>query len=422
MTKLFAIIDCNNFYVSCERVFKPHLENKPVVVLSNNDGCIISRSAEAKTLGIKMAEPYFKIAPLIKQHGVTAFSSNYALYGDLSSRVMGVISKFSPEVEIYSIDECFMHLSGFEHIGVEKYARTIKETVKQWTGIPVSIGIAPTKTLAKLANFVAKKNPMAEGVFCFTDKVVTERFLKTIDVSEIWGVGRKYAKMLSSHGIKTAYDFSQAPDRWIRKNMSVLGLKTAYELRGESCIELEEQSEAKKGITVSRSFSSKLTSEEQLRQAIVNFVTKAAQKLRREKKQAKHINVFIRTNHFSPMDKQYSNHLGIALPYPTDFTPDLIEAAASTLSKIFREGYLYKKAGVMLTDFYDKCDKPKDMFDIKNRIDNTNLMNALDKINAKHGSRTVFYAGSGIEQKWQPKSDLKSKCYTTSWNNILNVN
>jgi DNA polymerase V len=415
---MYAIIDCNNFYVSCERVFRPDLLNKPVVVLSNNDGCIISRSNEAKKLGIKMGEPYFKALKVIEDNHICVFSSNYALYGDMSGRVMQVIEQFAPNIEIYSIDEAFIKLDNMSALQAHNLAVLLKDNIKKWTGIPVSIGIGKSKTLAKLANVYAKKSNN-ENIFILENEKEENKALKNIKVGKIWGIGRNLVKSLNYNNIQTAYDLKIADDHWLRKHHNIMLLKTAYELRGIACIISKNESSSKKSITVSRSFARPINDLEILYNALSIFTSRASEKLRKEKVCTKFILVYIRN---SKWDKNY--HLGsvtITLDYYTDYTPHILQAAKAALQKIYNKNYSYTKLGVIFTDLVPKKLEKQDFFDKRDLIKTTNLMQTIDKINAKIGTNTIFYAANNYDSKQLTKKNLTSPAYTTKWNDILVV-
>lgn len=412
---IFALIDCNNFYASCEKIFVPSLRDKPVIVLSNNDGCIVARSNEAKALGIKMAVPYFEAEHIIKKHNVKVFSSNYALYADMSKRVMSILSQFSPDVEQYSIDEAFLSLNGIVKPG---YCAHVRNTVMKSTGIPVTIGVAKTKTLAKAANEIAKKDSSLKGVLDISSEEDHSELLKKLPVEDVWGVGFQYAKVLKHYGVFTAYDLTKVSPEWIKKNMSVTGLRTIMELKGTPCIELEEAPPAKKGIMSSRSFGTPVRSLDELGEAVSDYVTLAASKLRKQHSIAEHIYVFIQTNRFKPDEPQYSNGLSYTLPSPTAYTPDLIFYAEELLKKIYKPGYKYKKAGFMLSGIMPEDNVQRSLFGDGNLKKKNRLMNVLDKINLSWGSGTLSMASSGIQQKWQMKRVYCSPRYTTNWNEI----
>ncbi len=419
--KLFALIDCNNFYVSCERVFKPQLNQKPVVVLSNNDGCIIARSNEAKQLGIGMGEPFFKVKEIIDKHQVSVFSSNYTLYGDMSRRVMETLCEFTPDMEIYSIDEAFLDLSGYANIDLDDYGRKIQSTVKQWTGMPVSIGIARTKTLAKIANHLAKKSQRACGVLNLAYSPWLEKALKAVPVEKIWGVGKSFAKLCASRNIETAFDLRNADLDWVKKHRGVMGLRTVLELRGESCIDLEQTAPAKKGICVSQSFCRKVTSLDEMKEAVATYTTRAAEKLRKEKKCAGAISVFVKTNLFKTNEQRYVNSHTIELPTHTQDTSTLIEHGFAALHLVYRDKCNYKKAGVILSQLANNENVQLNLFDTNDHTKSKHLMEAIDSINQQHASNTIGYASSGIEKPWIAKFNHRSQRYTTRWDELLCV-
>lgn len=412
---VFALVDCNNFYASCERVFNPRLNGKPVIVLSNNDGCVVARSNEAKALGIGMGVPEFKVREIIRAHRVQVFSSNYALYGDMSQRVMETLGQFCPDLEIYSIDEAFLSLSGFRSKNFAEYAGTIRATVKRWTGLPVSIGIAETKTLAKIAGDVAKKTP--GGVFDLLTCCDREALLDKTAVSDVWGIGKAHSAFLHQHGIKTALRLSRVDDQFIRKHMGIVGLRLVMELRGLSCLELEQCPPPKKGITCARSFGRAITQLSEMEQAVSSYVTRAAEKLRAEKLAVTNLTVFLHTNQFKDV-AQYSNSLTLKLPVATDTTHELITAALQSVRKIWREGFSYKKAGVMFVGLVPASQVQADLFDGKDRTRSKKLMAALDSINERFGSGTLQYASSGISKEWKATFNRRSPAYTTNWDQL----
>lgn len=415
-----ALVDCNNFYASCERVFNPKLQGKPVVVLSNNDGVIVAASNEAKKLGLAW-QPYFKVRDIIEKYDVQVFSSNYALYGDMSHRVMTVLERFTPDVEVYSIDEAFLSFAGFDESKLTEYCRKIKETVARWTGIPVSIGIARTKTLAKLANKRAKKNPSYGGVLNLIDNHDFVHHLKETDVSDVWGVGKQYTNLLYRNGIKTAYDLSRANHKWIKKHMTVMGLRTVYELNGIPCISMEYEPPSKKAIVSSRSFGKPVTQIEDIKEAVSTYTSRAAVKMRLQKSAAKLLTVFLRTNPFKDTP-QYHNGCLVELPVPTDSTSELISYAMKAVEQIFKAGYEYNKASVMLTGFVPYDRSQLSLFDTENRIKMAKITEIMDKINKEMGADVLFYASCGIERQWQMHRDMKSPHYTTKWEDLPNVN
>lgn len=419
---MFALVDCNNFYASCERVFNPKLIGKPIVVLSNNDGCVVARSAEAKALGIKMGDVYFQIKETLRQNNVNVFSSNYALYGDMSQRVMETLEQFSDEIEVYSIDEAFLNLEGFPDLLA--HGKQIKRTVQRWTGIPVGVGVAPTKTLAKVANYVAKRVAGYNGVCVLPTSTAWQPILADLDVSEVWGIGRKYTEFLNNEGIRKALQFSQLPDAWLKKHMSVVGQRTARELRGEPCMELELEADPKKGITVSRCFGRRITDYAELKEAMLTYVARAGEKLRAEKLLARHMLIFMHTSPHAKdavKDPFYAPQTAWKLPFPTNFTPELAHYAGEALKRIFKQGYRYMKCGIILTDLVEEGKETKDLFDLRDVTKNSNLMRAVDGLNGRLGQRTVFYAGSGVERRWGGISNLTSPRYTTDWKGIIQV-
>ena len=395
---VFALVDCNNFYASCEKLFRPDLKDTPVVVLSNNDGCVVARSREAKLLGIKMGVPVFQIKAEMQRHGILAFSSNYALYADLSSRVMRTLEEMAPRVEVYSIDEAFLDLTGIESaISLVEFGQQVRERIGHWIGITVCVGIAPTKTLAKLANHAAKKYPAT------------------------WGVGRRLSKRLNALGIATALDLANASPRAIRDQFSVVLERTVRELNGESCIELEEIPPTKKQIVCSRSFGAKVTHFELLREAVCEYATRATEKLRKEQQQAKVLTVFIRTSPFKDNEPQYSNSASGELLIPSCDTRDFIELANHLLKRIWKDGFRYAKAGVMLSDFYDPGMFQPGLFDdVSTRSNSQQLMSVLDTIN-QSGAGKVFFAGQGTKKDWSMKREYLSPAYTTRWDQLPRV-
>jgi len=416
--QVIALVDCNNFYVSCERVFNPALEGKPVVVLSNNDGCVVARSNEVKKMGVIMGTPVFKCRDLIKKYDVKVFSSNYVLYGDMSQRVMETLSQFTPEMEIYSIDEAFLSLTGFRTLNLTEYARHIRSTVRKWTGIPVSIGIGESKTLAKIANKIAKKNPKHDGVFDIFDNSDIDRLLNGLDVADIWGIGDQYAKFLIRNGIHTALQLRNANDDFIRDNMTVVGLRIVHELRGVSCIPLEMVHPPRKGIVSSRSFGRPVKTLAELRESVADYMASASERLRGQKSVASFIHVFVATNRFKN-EPQYSNFITQRLPVPTASTQDLITYALINLLKIYRPGYRYKKAGVMLSGIMPDNQAQLDLFTpFKYRANRKIIMGAMDEINNRWGSDTVQFAAAGIGQLWQMRQSRKTPRFTTQWGEI----
>ncbi len=396
---MFALIDCNNFFVSCERIFQPVLDSKPVIVLSNNDGCVVSRSNEAKRLGIKMGQPYFECKDLINKTYV--FSSNFELYGDISGRIMSIIKKIFTDIEIYSIDEAFVYFKDKHKLCL----RDIRTYIKKCTSIPVSIGVGQTKTLAKLASFLAKKT----GVYIMDQNDI----LKSIDVSEVWGIGNNYTKFLKDRGKTTVYDLKISSDSWIKRNMGVGVLKTVYELRGVPCFALNKNIEPKKGILTSRSFKKPITEKIELEEKVSMFATRVGEKLRSQGSKASFINVYIRTNRFNK-ESYYSNVAKIELPIQTDYTPELIKYAKKGLSQIYRAGYSYKKIAVFVTGITNSMQM--NIFEsVRAYNKKTQLMKTVDKINKKY---PIFYAASGIQPKLFMDKLNRSKRYTTRWDEL----
>jgi DNA polymerase V len=417
-----ALVDCNNFYVSCERVFNPKLEGVPVVVLSNNDGCVVSRSNEVKALGIKMAEPWFKIEKLAKQHGIIAFSSNYALYGDLSARVMSILSTFSPRQEIYSIDECFLDLDGFDPQSLVAYGQTIRQTIKRNVGIPVCVGIADTKTLAKLANHCAKKKLAGADSVCDfgrLDDAQRSELFAGIPVGEVWGVGPGITQKLLTMGIKTVEDLRTANAEKIRSQFSVVLARTVSELNGIPCIELEEAGTPRQQIMVSRSFGSPVIELDDLAESVAYFATSAAEKLRQDGSVAASVCVYIRTNPFKEDDPQYQQSLVVLLSQSTDDTMKLVSAALNGLKAIYRSGFNYKKSGVLLMGLQAKETIQATLFDDPvEQAKSASMMRTMDAINQKMGSGCLTIAASGIQHRWAMRRDRKSPNYTTDWNEL----
>ncbi len=417
MRPMFALVDCNNFYASCERLFAPHLVGRPLVVLSNNDGCVIARSNEAKALGIPMGAPYFQCEPLIRQHGVQVFSSNYALYGDLSHRVMTVLRQQEPEIEIYSIDEAFISLPPAAGHSLTAHGRQLKTTVQQYTGIPVSIGIGPTKTLAKIANRAAKKNADLGGVFTMPAGDEGDRLLAAIEAADVWGIGRRHGRRLLGKGIRTALDLKNGNDAWLRKNLTVMGLRTAMELRGVPCFTLEKNPPAKQSIASARSFGRPVTSLTELKEAVATYVAVAAEKLRRQNSAAGGLQVYITTNRFHKDDRQYSGSQTVALPEPTGHTGTLIRHALAAVSRLYRSGYRYQKAGILLVDLSPRDRRQYSLFQ-QPAEQEIPLMQALDRINKQWGRRTIHYGATGFSTAWHNRQNRKSPAYTTHWDQL----
>ena len=411
-----ALIDCNNFYVSCERVFNPALKRKPVIVLSNNDGCVIARSQEVKDLRIKMGVPWFKVQNLARYHKVIVFSSNYTLYADMSNRVMKVVSEFAPNQEIYSIDECFLDLTGFEHFGLTDYGQRIRSTINRLVGLPVCVGVGASKTLAKLANHIAKKCSVFDGV-CNLNEITQgtlDSLFSKIKVGEVWGVGRCIEKKLAKLGVNTVFDLKQSSPQALRKQFSVLMERTIRELNGESCIPLEKIASLKKQLVCSRGFGIPVSSLSELSEAVITYTTRVAEKLRRQKSVTAMVCVFIQTDPFKKKDRQYNPRRLIHLTNPTDDTRILINAVLTGLKSIYKPGFSYKKAGVLLDDLLPFSQHQKSLFDDKEaQVHSEFLMQAIDGINNTMGSGTIKFLGEGLEKQWRTKAEKKTRCYTT---------
>lgn len=422
--RAIALIDVNNFYVSCERVFNPKLEDKPVVVLSNNDGCAVARSNEAKALGVRMGQPWFQFKDLARKHGIIAYSSNYALYADMSNRVMSILSMFSPDQEIYSIDECFLELTGFRRFNLIDYGQQIRQRIKQWTGLPVCVGIGSTKTLAKLANHMAKKIPGFKGVCNLNDlsRLQQDDWFSRIGVSETWGVGRRLAPKLHDMGIKTVLDLKRSDPACMRAYFSVVMEKTIREINGTSCIELEEIQLAKKQILSSRSFGIPVSDLASLEESVSLYISRAAEKLRRQQSYAGIVYVYIRTSPFNPRKKCYANGMAIPLSAHSDDTLLLTKAALWGLRRIYRQGYSYQKAGVALVDLAPRQYRQTSLFGTYlTDTRSGNLMRIIDQINARMGRGTLKLASEGFRQSWKMKQGNKSPSYTTNWEELLGV-
>ena len=414
-----ALIDCNSFYASCERIFNPKLLGKPIVVLSNNDGCIITRSAEAKALGIKMGEPYFKAKKIIEKNNVKVFSSNYSLYGDISQRVMEILLGFSPEVEIYSIDEAFLNFKGFKNHELLTYCKHIRQTIKQWVGIPVSIGVGSTKTLSKIANHLAKKEADYEGICILKGDEKIEEALNRIEIGDVWGIGRRLSKFLRNYEVRTAKQFAFLDRRWIRKNMGVVGEKIQLELCGVSCLDLELLPSPKKSCCVSRSFSRPIEKIEELQESIANYGSRVAEKIREEGLIAQSMSIFVLTNHFNKKEKQYSSSIKLQLDYPTSDSKLIVKRAVEGIKRIYKEGYRYKKAGIILYELHSSS-SVRGLLDYdKPRTDS--LMRSLDEINYRYGSATLKLAAEGIRRSWHMRREKVSPCYTTSFDQLMIV-
>mgnify|MGYP001212936916 FL=1 len=412
----FALVDCNSFYASCERIFRPDIKKKPVVVLSNNDGCVVALSKEAKQLGIKMCEPWFKIEKSFQKKGGVAFSSNYELYADVSSRVMQTLEHLSPKVEVYSIDEAFLDLAGIQEC--EKFGYQCKETIDRWVGVPVCVGIGPTKTLAKVANYGAKHYPATNGVVDLTDKSRRKKLMALMPVREVWGVGSRINKKLNGLGIKTALELAEIDTKLVKRKFSSVLERTVMELKGYPCIALEQQPKTKKQIVVSRTFSRKVNDLDSINEAVSDYASRACEKLRREEQYCKMISVFMRTNYFRKQDKQYQGFKSYKLFSPTNDTRDILNIARYLTKEIFKADINFIKAGVMLSDFYDEGVYQGDLFrPIDQRVNSKKLMTTVDRIN-NSGIGKVTFASQGIKKTWSMRRQLKSPRYLTNWEEI----
>lgn len=417
-----ALVDGNNFYVSCERVFDPKLEGRPVVVLSNNDGCVVSRSDEAKAIGIKMGVPYFQIKHLEKSHGLLWLSSNYALYGDMSARMMNILCGFAPEQEVYSIDECFLDFTGV-HVDTISRGQDIRERVNKFIGVKTCVGFGASKTLAKLANHVAKKQKQYCGVFDWSALPADKRDAKMaeIEVGEVWGVGRRINAQLATLGVRTVLDLRRADPAAIRRRFSVVMERTVAELNGLSCLDLEETATRKEQILCSRSFGRPVTTYPELKEAVLSYITRAAERMRGQGSACSQVTVFIHTNIFKEGTPQYSRSVLVPLSVASNDTRRLAAAAVHGLQRIYRSGFEYKKAGVMLTELQPAAAVQDDLFSGYDRERSTRLMATLDRINRDHGMNTVTFAGAGIQRPWRMQSGKKSPRYTTSWDELACV-
>jgi len=423
MTRLYALIDCNNFYASCERVFRPDLEGRPVAVLSNNDGCIVARSSEVKTIGIPMGVPYFKVRDLLKRYDVQVFSSNYELYGDMSARVMAVLSQFSPDVEIYSIDEAFLGLDGFEGWDLGAHARDLRATVNRWTGIPVSVGIAPTKTLAKLAAGRAKKDPALGGVAILTGRAEVEAALAATEVGDVWGIGRRWSKRLKALGVHSALDFTRQSEHWVRKNMGVTGARTQVELLGKPCFALESQPPDRKSCVASRSFSKTVSDFDDVKDAIATFAARAGERLRQGGLVAGQVTAFALTDRFNTRQPQYQASATVALASPSNLTVDLTQAAVHALRRAYKPGFGYKKAGVMMLDLAPAGAEQPTLFapSTAQQSKAQRLQSALDRLNTKSGRDVVRLGATGFGTGWHLRREHRSPRYTTAWAELRTV-
>lgn len=419
MPNAIALLDCNNFYASCERVFDANVKEKPVVVLSNNDGCVIARSEEAKQIGVTMGAPLFKILDLLETHEAEIFSSNYALYGDMSHRVMNLLHNFTPEVEIYSIDEAFLDLEPRRN-SLDNLAHSIREKMYKWTGIPVSIGIAETKVLAKIANKRAKKSELkSHGVLNLYKSEKTEPILKETSVGDVWGIGYRSTLKLKENNILTAWQLREMDNRFARRLLTVVGARIALELRGIQCLPLEQVTTKKHSITCSRSFGQIISNYELIKEAVLYFLTRACEKMRKHNLAANAITVFISTDRFLPVPEPYSNTATYSSAYPSDSNQEIQEWAIKTLEKIYKQGFDYRKAGIILSGLVPTENLTTRMFDDERFQQQHNLMKAVDELNKKFGKDTVRFGSLKTEGRWKMKQTRKSQSYTTNWNELL---
>ncbi len=417
---MYALVDCNNFYASCERLFRPDLIGKPIVILSNNDGCVIARSNEAKAVGIPMGAPAYQYEKAFKEKGVHVFSANFTLYGDMSNRVMTVLSDYSPDMEIYSIDEAFLKLQGFDYFDLPEYGKNMRTKVTQWTGIPVSVGIAPTKTLAKLANQIAKKFPSETGgTYVIDNEEKRIKALKWLKINDVWGIGRQHAKRLQAMGVHTAFDFIGLEDSNVKKMMSVVGLRTKKELEGQSVLGLE-QVQVKQSIATTRSFESNYTELEQLSERIATFASFCAEKLRKQKMCCRSVAVFIQTNKNRKDLPQYNRKLLLKLPFATNSTLELVKFTQQGLKHIFKKGYAYKKAGVIVHDFVEENQIQMSLFANRNPR-HISLMKVIDRLNLNHGQQKVRLASQDLQRVWKMKQLKLSPGYTTQLNEVIEI-
>jgi len=418
---MIALVDCNNFYASCERLFNPALVGKPIVVLSNNDGCVIARSEEAKEIGVEMGAPAFQWEEFFEKNGVHVFSSNYTLYGSLSHRVMKTLGTFVPEIEVYSIDEAFLNMNDLGYEDLLKLGIKIRKTVKQHIGMPVSIGIAPTKTLAKMANRYAKKNRKSVGVHWAANNELITEMLEFTEIGDIWGIGRQHASFLKKNGFHTAAQFVKASEDWVRKHLTVVGLRMLHELKGIPSIAWEFKTPSKKNIMTSRSFGKIITKKEDMIEALSNYAALCAGKLREQNSCAKKIYVFVNTNQHRTQDKQFYRSIVLEFPVPTNYTPDIIKYAMKGFDIIFKEGYNYHKVGVMVLDLVPETVLQASLFDQKNWEKDKLVMKVLDKVNHSMGKEIVRFAIQGFEKRYKLRAEHKSQHYTTDINQILKV-
>ena len=417
---MFALVDCNNFYASCERVFNPSLIDKPVVILSNNDGCVIARSNEAKALGIPMGAPAFKFKKVFEVNTINVFSSNYALYGDMSSRVMNLLSEFSPDIEVYSIDEAFLQFQGFSYFDLQAIGNQMNKTVRKGTGIPISIGFAPTKALSKVANKIAKIFPKkTNSVYIIDNDEKRIKALKWLPIEDIWGIGRKHAKRLRAINIKNAYQFTQLHDDWVRKNMSVVGLRLKQDLEGKPTLHLETPS-TKKMIATTRSFEKMLVKYDDVKERVATFAISCSEKLRYQKSHCNTIMVFLQTNGFRKDLPQYRRNIVVQTHYPTNSSIDIVKHATTGLKAIFKEGYQYKKAGVIVMSLTPDNQKQLSLFNSENSK-HLPIMKTVDKLNRAYGYNKVKFASQSLGRQWKMKQERLSPRYSTNIKEVITI-
>lgn len=418
---MYALIDCNNFYASCERVFRPELRGKPIVVLSNNDGCVIARSNEAKDLGVPMGALAFEYESLFIEKQIHVFSANFALYGDLSNRVMSILQEYTPEIEIYSIDEAFLKFEGFKFIDLQTYCDEIRERVFMGTGIPISIGIASSKALSKVANRIAKKYPIhTGGCYIIDSEEKRMKALKWLKIGDVWGIGRQHEKSLIKIGVNTAYDLTQMNDSWVQQNLSIVGLRLKKDLLGIPSIQMDDV-KPKKNIATTRSFERNLTELSDIKERITTFAVSCAEKLRKQQSECNAIMVFIHTNFHRKDLSQYSKNIVIKLPFPTNSSIELAKFATDGLEKIFKDGYRYKKAGVIIMNFTPEQEKQLSFFENSNEK-HKGLMKIIDKINTSFGQQKIKLASQDMKRVWKMKQEKLSQRYTTRIDEILIIN
>ncbi|MFN3755399.1 MAG: Y-family DNA polymerase [Flavobacterium sp.] len=417
---MFALVDCNNFYASCERVFRPELNGQPVVVLSNNDGCVIARSNEAKSFGIPMGAVAFQYRKQFEEHNIHVFSSNYALYGDMSQRVMNILGQFTPEVEVYSIDEAFLKFNGFEHYDLQAYGVEMRKRVQKWTGIPISVGFAPTKALSKVANKIAKKFPeKTNGSHVIDSEEKRIKALKWTKIEDVWGIGHQHAKRLKALNVHTAYDFTQLPDEWVRKQMSVVGLRLKHELEGKPCLDMELP-QTKKNIATTRSFEKALYTFEELRERITTFSVICSEKLRKQGSCCHSLVVMLKTNKYREGVTRYYYHRVMMLPYASNSALTLTKFAVQGLQELFQEGLEYKKAGIIVGDLIPENQRQFHLFEDEDPR-HLPLMRAIDATNKKLGQTKIRMAGQDPKRTWKMRQEHLSPRYTTHLNDVITV-